>query len=44
VCSTMRAFSVMRLLKRKIIQQRSISEVHNSYQSVTLITINIFLV
>ena len=33
---------VMRSLKRKIIQQRSFSEVHNSYQSATLTTINNF--
>ena len=42
MCSRMRACSVMRSLKRKIIQQRSISEVHNSYQSATLTTINNF--
>ena len=42
VCSRMRACSVMRSLKRKIIQQRSNSEVHNSYQSATLTTINNF--
>jgi len=42
VCSRIRAWSVMRSLKRKIIQQRSISEVHNSYQSATLTTINNF--
>jgi hypothetical protein len=35
-CSRMRACSVMRSLKRKIIQQRSNSEVHNSYQSPTM--------
>jgi hypothetical protein len=40
--STMRASSVMKSLKRKIIQQRSISEVHNSYQSATLTTIKNF--
>ena len=32
-CSRMKACSVMRSLKRKIIQQRSNSEVHNSNQS-----------
>ena len=32
LCSRMRASLVMRSLKRKIIQQRSNSEVHNSYQ------------
>ena len=42
VCSRIRACSVMRSLKRKIIQQRSISEVHNSYQSATLTTISNF--
>ena len=42
VCSRIRACSVMRSLKRKIIQQRSNSEVHNSYQSTTLTTINNF--
>ena len=36
MCSRIRACSVMRSLKRKIIQQRSISEVHNSYQSATI--------
>ena len=41
-CSRMRACLVMRSLRRKIIQQRSISEVHNSYQSATLTTINNF--
>jgi hypothetical protein len=38
----MRAGSVMRSPRRKIIQQRSIGEVHNSYQSATLTTINNF--
>jgi hypothetical protein len=42
MCSRMRACSIMRSLKRKIIQQRSNSKVHNSYQSVTLTTINNF--
>jgi hypothetical protein len=42
VCSRMRASLVMRSLKRKIIQQRSITEVHNSYQNATLTTINNF--
>jgi hypothetical protein len=36
VYSMMRASLVMRSLKRKIIQQRSISEVHNSYQNATI--------
>jgi len=35
-------FILMRSLKRKIIQQRSNSEVHNSYQSATLTTIDNF--
>jgi hypothetical protein len=41
-CSRIRASLVIRSLKKKIIQQKSISEVHNSYQSVTLTTINNF--
>ena len=36
VCRRMRACLVIRSLKRKIVQQRSISEVHNSYQSATI--------
>jgi hypothetical protein len=35
-CSRMRACLVMKSQKRKIIQQRSNSEVHNSYQSLTV--------
>jgi hypothetical protein len=42
VCNRMRACSVMGSLKRKIIQQRFNSEVHNSYKSATLTTMNNF--
>ena len=42
MCNRMGACSIMRSVKRKIIQQRSNSEVHNSYQCVSLTTINNF--
>jgi hypothetical protein len=42
VCNRMRVSLVMRSLKSKIIQQRSITKVHNSYQNATLTNINNF--